>query len=99
MTALCRVSVASMRTTGVVRMLKSLVPLCATDLSAFEERCWRLLRRRYPLEQLVYVPAEMGGDWGIEVLPLQPALRGLSRVRCSRGSPHPRTDRARSAGR
>jgi hypothetical protein len=33
---------------------------------AFEERCWGLLRRRYPPEQLVYVPAEMGGDCGIE---------------------------------
>lgn len=33
---------------------------------AFEDRCWGLLRRRYPPEQLVYVPAEMGGDCGIE---------------------------------
>jgi hypothetical protein len=33
---------------------------------AFEDRCWGLLRRRYPPEQLVYLPADMGGDCGIE---------------------------------
>ncbi|GGK80627.1 hypothetical protein Sme01_45000 [Sphaerisporangium melleum] len=33
---------------------------------AFEETCWGLLRRRYPPEKLVYLPADMGGDCGIE---------------------------------
>jgi hypothetical protein len=33
---------------------------------AFEDRCKGLLRRRYPPEQLVWVPADMGGDCGIE---------------------------------
>lgn len=33
---------------------------------AFEQSCWGLLRRRYPPEKLVYLPAEMGGDCGIE---------------------------------
>ena len=34
--------------------------------NAFEETCWGLLRRRYPPEKLVYLPATMGGDCGIE---------------------------------
>jgi len=33
---------------------------------AFEEACWGLLRRRYPPERLVYLPADMGGDCGVE---------------------------------
>ncbi|WP_157570566.1 hypothetical protein [Microtetraspora malaysiensis] len=34
--------------------------------NAFEQTCWSILRRRYPPEKLVYIPAEMGGDAGIE---------------------------------
>ncbi|MEU7832867.1 hypothetical protein [Nonomuraea sp. NPDC049129] len=34
--------------------------------SAFEQTCWNILRRRYPPEKLAYIPAEMGGDCGIE---------------------------------
>jgi hypothetical protein len=33
---------------------------------AFEEIFWSLLRRRYRPEDLVYIPATMGGDHGIE---------------------------------
>jgi hypothetical protein len=33
---------------------------------SFEEIFWNLLRRRYRPEQLVYIPATMGGDHGIE---------------------------------
>lgn len=33
---------------------------------AFEEIFWNLLRRRYRPEELVYIPATMGGDHGIE---------------------------------
>jgi len=33
---------------------------------AFEDVFWSLLRRHYPPEQLVRLPAEMGGDYGIE---------------------------------
>lgn len=33
---------------------------------AFEEIFWELLRRRYPPRELVYLPASMGGDYGIE---------------------------------
>ena len=33
---------------------------------AFEEMCWNLLRRRYRPEQLVYLPATLEGDYGIE---------------------------------
>ncbi|NKQ56778.1 hypothetical protein HFP15_28295 [Amycolatopsis sp. K13G38] len=33
---------------------------------AFEEYFWGLLRRRYSPADLVYIPAEMGGDCGIE---------------------------------
>jgi hypothetical protein len=33
---------------------------------AFEEMCLGLLRRRYPPEKLVYLPAALGGDYGIE---------------------------------
>lgn len=32
----------------------------------FEQKCWNLLRRRYPLDELVYLPADMNGDCGIE---------------------------------
>lgn len=32
----------------------------------FEQMCWGLLRRRYPPQDLIYIPAEMGGDYGIE---------------------------------
>jgi hypothetical protein len=32
----------------------------------FEALCWGLLRRRYPPEQLIYIPSQMGGDYGIE---------------------------------
>lgn len=32
----------------------------------FEQAFWGLLRRRYKPEQLVYIPATMGGDYGIE---------------------------------
>ncbi|MTK04127.1 hypothetical protein [Micromonospora sp. CP22] len=32
----------------------------------FEQKCWGLLRRRYPQNELVYLPADMGGDCGIE---------------------------------
>lgn len=32
----------------------------------FEEMCWNLLRRRYAPEQLVYLPATLDGDYGIE---------------------------------
>lgn len=32
----------------------------------FEQMCWGLLRRRYAPEQLQYIPAEMGGDCGVE---------------------------------
>lgn len=33
---------------------------------AFEDIFWNLLRRRYPPEALVYIPATLGGDHGIE---------------------------------
>src|SRR3954453_23378615 len=33
---------------------------------AFEAIFWNLLRRRYRPEELVYIPATMGGDCGIE---------------------------------
>lgn len=33
---------------------------------AFEEMCWGLLRRRYRPTELVKIPAEIGGDCGIE---------------------------------
>lgn len=33
---------------------------------AFEEAFWGLLRRRYPPQELVRLPATMGGDYGIE---------------------------------
>jgi hypothetical protein len=33
---------------------------------AFEQRCFGLLRRKYAPEDLVFMPAEMGGDCGIE---------------------------------
>jgi hypothetical protein len=32
----------------------------------FEEMCWGLLRRRYPIPDLVRLPATLGGDRGIE---------------------------------
>lgn len=32
----------------------------------FELFCWGLLRRKYPPQQLVYIPAQLGGDHGIE---------------------------------
>lgn len=32
----------------------------------FEEFFWGLLRRKYPQPDLVYLPAQMGGDYGIE---------------------------------
>ncbi|SFB29210.1 hypothetical protein SAMN05216266_107299 [Amycolatopsis marina] len=39
----------------------------ATDPGdAFEEQCLGLLRRRYPPSELVILPAQMGGDCGIE---------------------------------
>ncbi|MFI6540843.1 hypothetical protein ACIBHY_50885 [Nonomuraea sp. NPDC050547] len=34
--------------------------------NAFEQTCWNILRRRYPPEKLAYIPADMGGDCGIE---------------------------------
>src|SRR5450759_1506039 len=33
---------------------------------ACQEKCWNLLRRRYPPQDLVYLPSTMGGDYGIE---------------------------------
>jgi hypothetical protein len=33
---------------------------------AFEEFCWNLLRRKYRQEELVYLPATLEGDYGIE---------------------------------
>ncbi|MFE0022297.1 hypothetical protein [Amycolatopsis sp. NPDC059021] len=33
---------------------------------AFEEQCWGLLRRKYKVEEIQYLPADMGGDCGIE---------------------------------
>jgi hypothetical protein len=32
----------------------------------FEEMCWGLLRRRYPIPDLVRLPADLGGDHGLE---------------------------------
>lgn len=39
----------------------------ATDPGdSFEDQCWGLLRRRYSPTDLVYLPAQMGGDCGVE---------------------------------
>lgn len=39
----------------------------ATDPGdSFEEMFWNLLRRRYPPTDMTYMPATMGGDYGIE---------------------------------
>jgi hypothetical protein len=41
--------------------------IAATDPGEhFEEMCWGLLRRRYPIPDLVRLPATLGGDHGIE---------------------------------
>jgi len=41
--------------------------IAATDPGEdFEEMCWGLLRRRYPIPDLVRLPAALGGDGGIE---------------------------------
>lgn len=32
----------------------------------FEEFFWGLLRRKYPQQDLVYLPAQLGGDYGLE---------------------------------
>lgn len=44
-----------------------LANIAATDPGEdFEEMCWGLLRRRYPIPDLVRLPATLGGDHGIE---------------------------------
>jgi hypothetical protein len=41
--------------------------VAATDPGdAFEDTCWAVLRRKYRQQDLVYIPATMGGDYGIE---------------------------------
>jgi hypothetical protein len=41
--------------------------IAATDPGEdFEDMCWGLLRRRYPIPDLVRLPATLGGDHGIE---------------------------------